>query len=331
MFRVVAIERGFLSQKRSGVGRGVKEKNVNGNKTNTFSGIGVSIKSDNTINEDTPVGVTSAVQECVTPSVEKEKQSSLEDTTGLGSFPPLPTHECVTPSVEKEKQSSLEDTTGLGSFPPLPTHVITSAGNAPGKSSYANAAGKPNGKKLNIRTLFTPGVTYPIVANYVRNTLVKSSLVCSMFSVSINLFSFQFSSMDGLHAKLKNGPWFIQNNPLILMKCHPDENLLKEDVSTILVWVKLYGIPVTAFSDNSLSVSEKKTLKKPSQPSRGISVGSKIGFHTQKDYKLIKKLTASSSGNKKKGGEPTIAVSNSNPFKVLNLVDNDVEIDTNAT
>ncbi|GKB01454.1 retrovirus-related pol polyprotein from transposon TNT 1-94 [Tanacetum coccineum] len=161
-FRVVAMERGFLSQKGSGVGRGVKEKNVNGSKTNTSSGIGVSTESDNSMNEDTPVGVTFAVQECVTPSVEKEKQSSF-----------------LSPRI-----------------------VITYAGNAPGKSSYANAAGKPNGKKLNIRTLFTSGgngidvvvpvesiravsdrfsntvygfflgkrAAYPVVANYVKNT-----------------------------------------------------------------------------------------------------------------------------------------------------------------
>ncbi|GJX44735.1 hypothetical protein Tco_0261411 [Tanacetum coccineum] len=38
--------------------------------------------------------------------------------------------------------------------------------------------------------------------------------------------------------------------------------------------------------------------------------------------------TASSSGNKK-GVEPTIKVSNSNPFDVLNSVDNDVEFGTN--
>ncbi|GKD55164.1 hypothetical protein Tco_1288551, partial [Tanacetum coccineum] len=41
-----------------------------------------------------------------------------------------------------------------------------------------------------------------------------------------------------------------------------------------------------------------------------------------------KKPNASSSGNKKKGVEPTIEVSNSNPFDVLNSVDN-VEFGTN--
>ncbi|GJX78326.1 hypothetical protein Tco_0325137 [Tanacetum coccineum] len=76
---------------------------------------------------------------------------------------------------------------------------------------------------------------------------------------------------------------------------------------------------------------EKKTVKKPSQTSRGVSVGLKMGFKSQKEYRSVtKKPNASSSGNKKKGVEPTIEVSNSNPFDVLNSVDNDVEFGTNG-
>ncbi|GJY34943.1 putative reverse transcriptase domain-containing protein [Tanacetum coccineum] len=290
----------------------------------------------------------------------------------------------------------------------------------PDKSSYANITVKPSGKKVNVRTLFTPGgngidvavlvdsisaisecfanttygfflgkkVAYPVVANYVRNTWGKYRLVCLIFSSSTRLFSFQISSMDGLDVMLENGPWFIQNNPLILKKWHPDENLLKEDVNTVPIWVKLHGIPVTAFSKDCLSAiatklgtplmhesytsdmcmqilgesrytcnvhveyewkpprcssckifghiheecpkntsaGEKKTVKKPSQTSRGILVGSKMGFKPHTEYRpVLKKSTASSSDNKKKGAEPTTEVSNSNPFDVLNSVDNDVE------
>ncbi|GJY39655.1 retrotransposon protein, putative, ty1-copia subclass [Tanacetum coccineum] len=268
-------------------------------------------------------------------------------------------------------------------------------------SSYAKVTGKPSGKKVNVRTLFTPGgngidvivlvdsiraiserfantaygfflgkkVAYPVVANYVRNTWGKYGLIRSMFSSSTGLFSFQFSSMDGLEAMLEN------------------------------VWVKLHGVPVTAFSEDGLSaiatklgtplmldsytsdmcmqswgrssyarvmielradvelkdnivvamhkitreghytrnvrveyewkpprcssckvfghiheecpkntgVGEKKTMKKPSQTSRGVPVGPKMDFKPQKEYRPIpKKPNASSSGNKKKGVEPTI-------------------------
>ncbi|GJT29846.1 putative dual specificity protein phosphatase DSP8 [Tanacetum coccineum] len=101
-------------------------------------------------------------------------------------------------------------------------------------------------------------VAYPIVANYVRNTWGKYGLVRSMFSLSTGLFSFQFRSMDGLDAMLENGRWFIQNKPLILKKWHPDENLLKEDVSTVPFWANLHGVPVTAFNEDRLSAIATK-------------------------------------------------------------------------
>nr|GEW90424.1 hypothetical protein [Tanacetum cinerariifolium] len=171
------------------------------------------------------------------------------------------------PKVVNEEGMIKVGTIVLESFPPLPMQVTTSADNAPGKSSYANVIGIPSGKKLNIRTLFTPRsnridvvvpvdfiraiskrfaniaygfflgnkVSYPVITNYVRNTWDKYGFVRSMFSSSTRLFSFQFSSMDGLDAVLENGLWFIQNNPLILKKWHPDENLLKEDGTNNLV------------------------------------------------------------------------------------------------
>nr|GEZ55705.1 hypothetical protein [Tanacetum cinerariifolium] len=248
------------------------------------------------------------------------------------------------------------DTNVLESFPPLPMQVTTSAGNAFGKSSYANVTGKR--------------VAYPFVANYFRNTWGKYELVRSMFSSSTGLFSFKFSSIDGLDAMLENGPWFIRNNPIILKKWHPDENLLKEDVSTIQVWVKLHSVPVTAFNDDGLSaiatklgtplmlasytsdmcmqswgmssyvrvmielqadvelkdnivvamlkitreghytcnvVGEKKTVKKPSQASRGVPVGLKMAFKSQKEYRPITK-------------KPNTSL----------VVDNDIEFGTNG-
>nr|GEV55851.1 hypothetical protein [Tanacetum cinerariifolium] len=60
-------------------------------------------------------------------------------------------------------------------------------------------------------------------------------------------------------------------------------------------------------------------------------LGPKMGFKPQKEYRHVpKKFTASSSGNKKTCVEPTIEVSNANPFEVLNSVDNDVELGTNV-
>ncbi|GKA22892.1 hypothetical protein Tco_0708854 [Tanacetum coccineum] len=56
-----------------------------------------------------------------------------------------------------------------------------------------------------------------------------------------------------------------------------------------------------------------------------------MDFKPQYEYRPVtKKPNASSSGNMKKGVEPTIEVSNSNPFDVLNSVDHDVEFGTNG-
>ncbi|GJX35089.1 cytokinin dehydrogenase 3-like protein [Tanacetum coccineum] len=317
-----------------------------------------------------------ATKDGVSPSVTdktvvKEKQSSLVDTT-----------------VEMDNLSSLDDTIVLGSFPPLYTPVTNTAGNTLGKSSYANVTGKPSGKKLNIRTLFTQG------GNGIDVVVPVESIRTISDRFANTAYGFFLEEAGGIpYAMLKNGPWFIRNNPLILKKWHPDENLFNEDVSTIPVWVKLHGVPVTAFSDDGLSAiatklgiplmldsytsdmciqswgrssyarvmidlradvelkdniivdmprikgeghyicnvyveyewkpprcsfckvfrhiheecpkntgaDEKKTVKKPSQTSRGVP----------------------------KGVEPTIEVSNSNPFYVLNSVDNDVEFGTN--
>ncbi|GJZ71827.1 zinc finger, CCHC-type containing protein [Tanacetum coccineum] len=65
-------------------------------------------------------------------------------------------------------------------------------------------------------------------------------------------------SLDDLNAMLENGPCFICKNLLILKKWHPNVNLLKEDADTVPVWVKLHGVPVTAFSDDGLSAIATK-------------------------------------------------------------------------
>ncbi|GKC83811.1 retrotransposon protein, putative, ty1-copia subclass, partial [Tanacetum coccineum] len=368
----------------------------------------------------------------------KEKQGSMADkSVEVGKLSNVTGEQVV-----KEKQSSLVDTTtlnventGSNSYPPLPKQISTPGGNSPSKSSYANVTSEPSRKTLNFHTLYTPRgngidvvvpvesiraisdrfaniaygfflgkrLAYLVVANYVRNTWGKFGLVKSMLNSSTGLFSFQFSSMDGLNAMIESGPWFIRNHPLILKKWNPDVNLLKVDVRNIPVWVKLHGDPVTAFSEDGLgTIATKlgallmldsytfdmclqswgrssyaramielmdgvelkdtivvampkhtgegfytytvrgecpknpglgvaKNLKKPSQASKGVLVGPKVGFKPAKEYRPVsKKPTVNTSGNKKKAVEPTKEVSNSNSFDVLNLVDNDEELGTNG-
>ncbi|GKB86190.1 putative reverse transcriptase domain-containing protein [Tanacetum coccineum] len=86
----------------------------------------------------------------------------------------------------------------------------------------------------------------------------RYGLVKSMLNSSTGLFFFQFSSMDDSDSMLENGPWFIRNNLFILKKWNPDVNFIKEDVGNVPVWVKLHGVPVTAFSKDGLSAIATK-------------------------------------------------------------------------
>ncbi|GKE53644.1 hypothetical protein Tco_1488800, partial [Tanacetum coccineum] len=77
-----------------------------------------------------------------------------------------------------------------------------------------------------------------------------------------------------------------------------------------------------------------KNMKKPGQALRGVLVGPKVGFKPVKQVlrQVSKKNNVNTSGNKKKDvdAKPTIEVSNSNPFYVLNSIENDVDLGTNG-
>ncbi|GJV51616.1 reverse transcriptase domain-containing protein [Tanacetum coccineum] len=250
------MERGFLSQKGSRGGRGVKEKSLNTNSMNTSRGMGVSTKSGDTMNEDALVGGAPAIKEGLTPSV-------------------------VALMMEKDKLSYVEDTT-IGSFPPLSTQGTTTAGNAPGKSSYANVTCKPSGKKVNVRTLFTPG----------GNRIDVVVPVDSIRAISERFANTAYG-------------FFIGKK----VACHVVANYGRSSYARVMIELRAD----MELKDNIVVAMPKITRK---------------GHYTCDVEK--KTSTASSSGNKKKGVEPTIEVCNSNPFDVLNLVNNDVEFGTNG-
>nr|GEW94906.1 copia protein [Tanacetum cinerariifolium] len=140
----------------------------------------------------------------------------------------------VDETMVKEKQCPVVNTTCLGSYARLPTHATSSAGNAPGKSAYANVTGEPSGKKLNIHTLFTPG------GNGIDVVVRVESIRAISKRFANTTYGF-FLGKRVAYPVVANYKW------------HPDKNLLKEDVSTVPVWVKLYDVPVTAFHKDGLS------------------------------------------------------------------------------
>ncbi|GJZ33148.1 putative ribonuclease H-like domain-containing protein, partial [Tanacetum coccineum] len=109
----------------------------------------------------------------------------------------------------------------------------------------SNASGINNGdstrKGLNFRTLITSarnGIDVVVSLESIRvisQRFGKYGLVKSMLNCSIGLFFFQFSFMHGLDAMLEN-----------------------EYIGNVPVWVKLHGVPVTAFNKDGLSAIATK-------------------------------------------------------------------------
>ncbi|GKB65969.1 putative reverse transcriptase domain-containing protein [Tanacetum coccineum] len=144
---------------------------------------------------------------------------------------------------------------------------------------------------------------------------------------------------------------------------HPDVNLLKEDVGNVPVWVKLYGVPVMAFSEDGLSAIATKLVEsnivvampkitregfytcnihveyewKPSrcacckvfghfQEECPKNIGAGETKNLKKPSQTPRGISLVRSGTKKKNMKPTKEVSQSNPFDVLTSVENDVDL-----
>nr|GEV64479.1 hypothetical protein [Tanacetum cinerariifolium] len=275
------MKRGFLSQKGSGRGRSVKEKDTN------------------RLNLEVVKDSVDAAIKVVLPSV-------VDETVAM-DYPVVNTQEANAP-----------------------------AGKAPGKPSYATATGKPSRKKVNVHTLYTPDGN-------------RIDVVVSV--VSIRVISERFANTAyGFFLGKKVAYHVVANYVRNTWEMASYENLLKEDVSTVPVKVKLYGVPVTAFSMDGLSAiatklgtplmldsytsdmcmqswgrssyaivmielradmelkdnivvampkitregqytcaGEKKTVKKPSQTTRGVPIGPKMDFKHQKNIDLLPK------------------------------------------
>lgn len=60
---------------------------------------------------------------------------------------------------------------------------------------------------------------------------------------------------------LEGGPWMIRNASIILNQWSPDIGMVKADITTIPVWIKLHEIPLVGYTDDGLSAIATKVGK----------------------------------------------------------------------
>ncbi|GKE33797.1 high affinity nitrate transporter 2.4-like protein, partial [Tanacetum coccineum] len=112
---------------------------------------------------------------------------------------------------------------------------------------YANVTSKPSRNSMNFRTLFTPvgngvGVVVPIES-------IRA--ISEWFANTTYGFFLRKRVAYPVDANYVRNTW-------VKYGLNPDVNLLKEDIENVPVWVKLHGVPVTAFSENGLSAIATK-------------------------------------------------------------------------
>ncbi|GKC97755.1 putative ribonuclease H-like domain-containing protein [Tanacetum coccineum] len=307
------MERGFLSQKGSGGGRGAKEKNVVVPPMVEEPGLGGPMLESVTISgnssdwwgtKDSGDATNTQIDEYISgPTANVVANVTVSPTSLIPSGPTSYTKLVNGITIKKSVNfRTLITPTGNGAEVVVPLESIRAISERFVNTAYGFFLGKR--------------VAYPVVSNYVRNT------------------------------------WW-----------NLDVNLMKEDVGNVPVWFKLHGVPVTAFSEDGLSVISTKlgtplmrdsytsdmcikswgrssyaralikiqadvelkdtivvdecpknigsdvakNLKKPSQAPRGVPVGPKVGFKpTKQVYRLVsKKTNANTSENKNKDLDPT--------------------------
>ncbi|GJU08952.1 hypothetical protein Tco_1125382 [Tanacetum coccineum] len=240
------MKRGFLSQKGSRVGRGVKEKQV--------SMANKSVEVDE--HGNVALGSNSTTQ-------------TIDMNVGLDFSTVFEGHGIHSPASANE-----ENINNVGTMV-QPTLV----GITFGISSCANVIGKPSRKVLKFCTLFTSGKTG---SSYAR-------------------------AMIKLWADVE-----LKDTIVVAMPKLTEEGFYTCIVRVEYEWkpprcacCKVFG-HIQEECPKNPGLRVEKNLKKPSQASKGVSVGLKVGFKPAKEYRpVLKKPTANTSGIKKKWVEPT--------------------------
>ncbi|GJS84291.1 retrovirus-related pol polyprotein from transposon TNT 1-94 [Tanacetum coccineum] len=95
--------------------------------------------------------------------------------------------------------------------------------------------------------------SFPVVQHYVSNTWRKFGFE-KITRNDDGVYLFKFASKSGMDQVLEKGPWLIRKSPIILNKWTASVSLKKGEVTKVPVWVKLYNVPVLAYSEDGLSL-----------------------------------------------------------------------------
>ncbi|GJU16088.1 zinc knuckle CX2CX4HX4C containing protein, partial [Tanacetum coccineum] len=132
-------------------------------------------------------------------------------------------------------------------------YLTASNGGANTRTDGINQSGESTGVKSGSTNLKPISIAFPIIEYYVRNNCGKYGLTRIMMN-SKGFFFFKFDTSKGLEDVLEARPWMIHNSLIILKKWTVNTSLLKEELTRILVWVKIHDVPLQVFSEDGISL-----------------------------------------------------------------------------
>ncbi|GJS03256.1 zinc knuckle CX2CX4HX4C containing protein [Tanacetum coccineum] len=121
-------------------------------------------------------------------------------------------------------------------------------------TSYAEAAGASAKDQPKVNSNFRTLVVDPVfdgVNISIPHKVVKK--VSTRFEHTLYGY-FIGKRMTFPEAVQEGGPWLIRKSLIILKKRSMDTRLLKEELTRILIWVKLHDVPIQAFEEDGISL-----------------------------------------------------------------------------
>ncbi|PWA82932.1 reverse transcriptase domain, Reverse transcriptase zinc-binding domain protein [Artemisia annua] len=67
------------------------------------------------------------------------------------------------------------------------------------------------------------------------------------------LYFFKFRNVEGINQVLENGIWLVNNRPLVVQKWNPSINIVNTEPEVLPIWVKLYNVPLEAWTVKGVS------------------------------------------------------------------------------
>nr|GEV22153.1 hypothetical protein [Tanacetum cinerariifolium] len=111
-------------------------------------------------------------------------------------------------------------------------------------TSYIGVAGVSAKDQPKVNSNFRPMVADPVFdgvnISIPRKVVKKKRIMMN----KKGLFFLKFDTEVGLEAVLEGGPWMIRKSPIILKKWSMDTRFFKEELTRILIWVKLHDVPI---------------------------------------------------------------------------------------